>query len=155
MPARLIMVGDGPLRTQVRATIDQLGLTEDVQLVGKLPREDIRSLYDSASVLLFTSLRESFGAPFIEALGRGLPTVALDLAGIADADVGSAAVKVALPPRPGDLPRRLASALQTILCDHEWESRSAAAVKWAADWTWPVKAVAATRIYQEVAGGRC
>jgi glycosyltransferase involved in cell wall biosynthesis len=154
MPARLVIAGDGPLRTQVRATIERLGLTEDVQMLGKLPREEIRSLYDSASVLLFTSLRESFGAPFIEALGRGLPAVALDLAGIADADVGSAAVKVALPARPDDLPGRLASALQTILCDHEWESRSIAAVKWAADWTWPVKAAAATQLYQEIAGSQ-
>ena len=88
MPARLIIAGDGPLRAQVRAKIERLGLTEDVQMLGKVPLEDIRSLYDSASVLLFTSLRESFGAPFIEALGRGLPAVALDLAGIADADVG-------------------------------------------------------------------
>jgi glycosyltransferase involved in cell wall biosynthesis len=150
MPARLIIAGDGPLRTQVRATIERLGLTEDVQMLGRVSLEDIRSLYDSASVLLFTSLRESFGAPFIEALGRGLPAVALDLAGIADADVGLAALKVALPPRPSDLPRRLASALQTILCDHEWESRSVAAVKWAADWTWPVKAAAASQIYQEI-----
>ena len=155
MPARLIIAGDGPLRGQVRATIDRLELTEDVQMLGKIPRDDIRFLYDSASVLLFTSLRESFGAPFIEALGRGLPAVALDLAGIADADVGSAAVKVALPPRPADLPGRLAFALQTILCDQEWESRSIAAVKWAAEWTWPVKAAAATRMYQEIAGSRC
>jgi glycosyltransferase involved in cell wall biosynthesis len=155
MPARLIIAGDGPLRTQVRAAIERLGLTEDVQMLGRVSWEDIRSLYDSASVLLFTSLRESFGAPFIEALGRGLPAVALDLAGIADADVGPAALKVALPSRPGDLPGRLASALQTILHDHEWESRSAAAVKWAGEWTWPEKAAAATQIYQEIAGSRC
>jgi glycosyltransferase involved in cell wall biosynthesis len=151
MPARLIIAGDGQLCSQVRATIERLGLTEDVQMLGQLPREDIRSLYDSASVLLFTSLRESFGAPFIEALGRGLPAVAVDLAGIADADVGAAAVKVALPPKPDDLPGRLAFALQTVLCDHEWESRSAAAVKWAAERTWPVKAATATQIYQEIA----
>jgi glycosyltransferase involved in cell wall biosynthesis len=154
MSARLIIAGDGPLRTQVRTTIDRLGLTEDVQMLGQVSLEDVRSLYDSANALLFTSLRESFGAPFIEALGRGLPAVALDLAGIADADVGAAALKVALPPRPSDLPGRLASALQTILCDHEWESRSMAGVKWAAEWTWPVKAAAATRIYQEIVGNR-
>jgi glycosyltransferase involved in cell wall biosynthesis len=155
MSARLIIAGDGPLRTQVRATIKRFGLTEDVEMLGKIPLEDVRSLYDSASVLLFTSLRESFGAPFIEALGRGVPAVALDLAGIADADVGIAALKVALPPRPSDLPRRLASAMQTVLCDHQWESRSVAAIKWAAEWTWPVKAAAATQIYQEIAQRRC
>lgn len=155
MQARLVIVGDGPLDGQVRAMIGRLGLAADVEMLGRVPREDIRSLYDSASVLLFTSLRESFGAPFIEALGRALPAVALHLAGIADADVGAAALKVVLPPRPGDLPRRLAAALQTVLCDSEWESRSAAAVKWAADWTWPVKAAAATQIYQEIARSRC
>ena len=105
-------------------------------------------------MLLFTSLRESFGAPFIEALGRGLPAVALDLSGIADADVGSAGLKVALPPRPVDLPRGLGSALQTILCDGEWESRSVAGVKWAAEWVWPVKAATATQIYREVVGSK-
>jgi glycosyltransferase involved in cell wall biosynthesis len=155
MPARLVIAGDGPLREQVRATIQRLGLSGDVQMLGRIPREEIRSLYDSASVLLFTSLRESFGAPFIEALGRGLPAVALDLAGIADADVGPAALKVPLPPRPADLPGRLASALHAILTDREWESRSAAGVKWAADWTWPVKAAAATQIYQEIARTQC
>jgi glycosyltransferase involved in cell wall biosynthesis len=154
MPARLIMVGDGPLRGQVHAMVKQLRLTEDVELMGHVTWDGVRRLYESASVLLFTSLRESFGAPFLEALGKGLPAVALDLHGISDADVGSAALKVALPPKPGDLPGHLASALQTVLCDDEWESRSAAAVKWAADWTWPVKAAAVTQIYQEIAGSR-
>lgn len=154
MPARLIMAGPGPLSGQVRAMVDRLGLAEDVELLGFVTWDDVRRLYESASVLLFTSLRESFGAPFLEALGKGLPAVALDLHGIGDANVGSAALKVPLPPRPRDLPSQLASALQTMLCDNEWESRSAAAVKWAADWTWPVKAATATQIYHEIVGKR-
>jgi glycosyltransferase involved in cell wall biosynthesis len=100
---------------------------------------------------LFTSLRESFGAPFLEALGRGLPAVALDHQGIADADVGRAAAKVAVPAKPQELPGRLASAMQTVLCDGNWQSRSETAIKWASDWIWPVKAAAATEIYREIA----
>ena len=151
MPARLIMAGDGPLRGQVRTAVERLGLADDVHLLGSVNWEDVKHLYDSATVLLFTSLRESFGAPFLEAAGRGLPAVALDLHGIADIDVGPAAVKVALPPAPRDLPGRIASGLQTILRDCEWESRSAAAVKWSAEWVWPVKAAAATQVYREIA----
>ena len=151
IPARLVIAGNGPLRGKVLATIERLGLTEDVELLGAVPFGDVKSLYDSASVLLFTSLRESFGAPFLEALGRGLPAVALDHQGISDADVGRAAVKVAVPSNPQDLPGRLASAMQTVLCDGEWQSRSTAAIKWASDWVWPVKAAAATEIYQEIA----
>lgn len=150
-PARLVIAGDGPLRGKVLETAERLGVADDVQLLGAVPFGDIKSVYDSASVLLFPSLRESFGAPFIEALGRGLPAVALDYSGIADADVGRAAEKVAVPSKPEELPGRLASAMHTVLSDGEWQSRSAAGIKWASDWTWPVKAAAATEIYQQIA----
>jgi glycosyltransferase involved in cell wall biosynthesis len=152
MPARMIVVGDGPLDRQVRATADRLGIAADVQLLGRVALDEVKPLYDCASAMLFTSLRESFGAPFLEALGRGLPTVALDLHGIGDMDVGSAALKVALPAEPRDLPGRIGSALEAIMSDGEWESRSAAAVKWAAGWLWPVKAAAATELYRELTG---
>jgi glycosyltransferase involved in cell wall biosynthesis len=150
MPARLVIAGDGPLSGQVRATAQRLGIAQDVQMLGHVSWDEIKSLYDSATVFLFTSLRETFGAPFLEALGRGLPAVAVDLHGIADVDAGPAAVKVALTPRPRDLPGRLTSALQTVLRDDEWELRSTAAVKWAAERIWPEKAVAATQIYREI-----
>ena len=152
MPARMVIVGDGPLLTQVRKLVDRLGLAEDVQLLGRVPWDNIRSLYDSASVFLFTSLRDSSGSQFLEALSRGLPAVALDHHGIADMEIGPAALKVALPQKPSDLPSRLASALQTILCDQEWELRSAAGVNWAAGHLWPAKAAAASKIYHEIAG---
>jgi glycosyltransferase involved in cell wall biosynthesis len=150
IPARLIVAGDGPLLGQVKTTVDRLGLTKDVQLLGRVPWDEIKGLYDSASVFLFTSLRDSSGSQFLEALGRGLPAVALDHHGIGDLDVGPAALKVALPNSPRDLPGRLASALQAILCDHEWELRSTAGVNWAAGHVWPAKAAVATQIYREI-----
>jgi glycosyltransferase involved in cell wall biosynthesis len=150
MPARMIIAGDGPMRAQVHATVERLGLTQDVEILGGVPLDDVMRLYDSASVFLFTSLRESFGTPFLEALGRGLPAVALSLGGIADADVGPAALKIELAARPRDLPGQIAAALRTVLRDKKWELRSEAAVKWAAEWTWPIKAASATKIYQEI-----
>ena len=77
--------------------------------------------------------------------------MALDYSGIGDADVGRAAVKVAVPSEPKELPGRLAAAMHTVLCDGEWQSRSAAGIKWASDWIWPVKAAAAVEIYKEIA----
>jgi glycosyltransferase involved in cell wall biosynthesis len=151
MPARLLMAGDGPLRGQVEAAIDRLGIRDDVDLPGRVPNDQLMALYDAASALLFTSLRESFGAPFLEALGRGQPTVALDLHGIGDMEVGAAALKVALPPEPRDLAARVGAALHEILSDGAWSQRSAAGVSWAADWIWPAKIAAASEIYQEIA----
>ncbi|HEX6519265.1 MAG TPA: glycosyltransferase family 4 protein [Streptosporangiaceae bacterium] len=150
MHARLVVAGDGPLMGQVRTMVDRLGLTDDVQLLGRVPWEELKSHYDSASVFLFTSLRDSSGSQFLEALSRGLPAVALDHHGIGDVKVGAAALKVALPQQPGDLPARLAAAMETVLSDREWESRSAAGVNWAAGHIWPAKAAAATQIYREI-----
>lgn len=153
-PARMVIAGDGALARPVRAAAERLGVAGDVELLGHLPWDEIRSLYDSASVFLFTSLRETFGAPFLEALGRGLPAVAVDLHGIADVEAGLAAVKVPLTRRPRDLPGQLAAGLQAVLSDDQWESRSVDAVKWAAERIWPERAAAATRLYEELAGGR-
>jgi len=154
MPARLVMAGDGPLRERLHTAVERLGLAGDVHLLGRVSWDDVRRLYDSASVFLFTSLRDSFGCQFMEALGRGLPAVALDHHGIANVDAGPAAVKVALSRRPRDLPGRLASALQTVLGHDEWGLRSAAASDWAAGQVWPAKAAAATQIYAEVVRAR-
>lgn len=151
MPARLVMAGDGPLLDHVRTMAGQLGLADEVRLPGRVPWHEMKSLYDGASVLLFASLRDSSGSQFLEALSRGLPAVALDHHGIADMDVGSAALKVALTENPDDLPEHLATALEVILSDSQWDSRSEACVKWAAGHVWPAKAAAATKIYEEIA----
>ena len=150
MPARMLMAGDGPLRDQVRKEIARCGVADDVEMLGQVPWKEIGNLYNSASVFLFNSLRDSSGSQFLEALGKGLPVVALDHHGIGDTEVGMAAVKVTIPAEPRELPGRLASAMQTVLSDDQWESRSAAGIKWAGEWTWPVKAATAAQIYREV-----
>jgi glycosyltransferase involved in cell wall biosynthesis len=149
-PARLVMAGDGPLLEDTRSRVQSLGLDEDVELVGRVPWTRINSLYDSATAFLFTSLRDSSGSQFLEALGRGVPAVALDHHGIGDADVGEAAIKVELPADPRELPVLLGDALYDVVTGDAWDARSAAGVAWAAQHTWPAKAAQATRIYSDL-----
>jgi len=151
MPARLVMAGDGPLFGQVRELVDQLGIADSVDLPGRVQWTDLIGMYDKASAFLFCSLRDSSGSQFLEALGRGLPAVALGHHGIGDTPTGIAAIKVPVEPRPQDMPAQLAKAVHTLLTGDDWENRSAAAVRWAAGNTWAAKAEAATRIYEEVA----
>ena len=122
--------------------------------MGRVPWSTVNQLCESASVFLFSSLRDSSGSQFLEAMGKGLPAVALDLHGIGDVKVGIAAEKVELPPRPQELPGRIADALAAILTGDDWEARSAAGVKWAAQHVWPAKAAAATQIYEEITSRR-
>jgi glycosyltransferase involved in cell wall biosynthesis len=154
VPARLVIAGDGPLRQEAESVSKRLGIAKDVEFLGNVPFREVGKLYDEASVLLFPSLRESFGSPVLEALGRGLPVVALDRSGIADVATGTGIEKVSLPTRPDDLPARLASALRTVLGDGKWQSRSIDGIDFASTWTWPVKATAATALYQEVVRSR-
>ena len=151
MQARLLMAGDGPFQPRVEAAVERLGLTGDVELLGRIPWPKLAELYATSSLFLFCSLRDSSSAQFLEALGKGLPAVALDLHGIGDVKVGLAAEKVALPSRPEQLPADLADAMRTVLTGDDWAARSAAAVEWASEHTFARKAAAATRIYQEVA----
>ena len=154
MPARLVMAGDGPLLEQVRATVERLGIADDVELMGRVPWNTVNQLCDSASVFLFSSLRDSSGSQFLEAMGKGLPAVALDLHGIGDVKVGIAAEKVELTERPGDLHGQIAEALRKVLTGDDWSERSAAGVKWAAQHVWPAKAAAASQIYEEITSRR-
>lgn len=151
--ARLVMVGDGPTRPDVEQTIERLGLVNSVELTGQIPWTDVLAYYDEASVFLFTSIRDSFGAQVLEAASRGLPAVAFDKAGVRDFLPDDAGLKV---PVAGDQQvRRLATAVLQLLQDQAlWLSCSDAALGFASRNTWPARIQQAEELYEQVAGTR-
>jgi len=74
--AFLVVAGDGALRNEV----DRLAaeLLPGRFLRRTFPHQHMPELYRSANVFLHTSIRESFGNVYIEALGTGVPIVAHD-----------------------------------------------------------------------------
>jgi glycosyltransferase involved in cell wall biosynthesis len=77
--ARLIILGEGPERDNLQALIDQLGLSERVQLPGYTT--DTASFYAKARCFALTSPKESFGLVLVEALSHGVPVVSTDNGG--------------------------------------------------------------------------
>jgi len=75
--ARLLFVGDGPLRLTLQARC------EGAIFAGTRRGEDLAAHYASADLLLFPSLTETFGNVTTEALASGLPLVAFDRAAAA------------------------------------------------------------------------
>jgi glycosyltransferase involved in cell wall biosynthesis len=55
--------------------VEQLGLTEQVKILGYLPYADLPFLYNLARLLVFPSLFEGFGLPLVEAMACGCPVV--------------------------------------------------------------------------------
>jgi glycosyltransferase involved in cell wall biosynthesis len=76
----LVLRGDpGGAEEQVNASLNELGLRDDVRFLGRLDREDLPLLYGCASALVFPSLHEGGGIPLIEAMACGCPVVASNL----------------------------------------------------------------------------
>jgi len=74
--AVLLLVGDGPLRSSIEATVGRLGLGGDVIMTGVRP--DIPDLLQAMDMFLFPSLYEGLGIALVEAQASGLPCIASD-----------------------------------------------------------------------------
>jgi len=72
----LTVVGGGPEAPMVRRYAEKLGLSGRIHWRGQVPYDEITSIYRSADVLLFPSLREVWGLVVNEALLSGLFVVA-------------------------------------------------------------------------------
>jgi glycosyltransferase involved in cell wall biosynthesis len=73
--AKLVFVGDGPLRQKLMRDCP------DALFAGVRRGEDLATHYASADVFLFPSLTETFGNVTLEAMASGLAVVAFDCAG--------------------------------------------------------------------------
>lgn len=69
----LLLVGDGPLRAELRRRALAMDVQPAVHLTG--PRSDVPALLSAMDVLVSASRDETFGMAVIEGLGSGLPVV--------------------------------------------------------------------------------
>lgn len=82
LPARLVLVGDGPERTATAARARALGVADAVCFLG--PLAEVADLLPHADGFLLTSESESFGVAALEALSAGVPVFAWRVGGLPD-----------------------------------------------------------------------
>jgi len=80
IPAKLLLVGDGPEKTIVCRLVKELNIEEKVLFLGK--QENLRELYSISDVKLLLSAKESFGLVLLEAMACGVPCVGTKIGGI-------------------------------------------------------------------------
>ena len=78
--ARLVLVGDGPERSDTERLVRELGLFEHVTFLGK--QSALPEILSAADVFLLPSQQESFGLSALEAMACEVPVIATNIGGI-------------------------------------------------------------------------
>lgn len=73
LPARLLMVGEGPDTTLVKRLVRKRGLDERVRFMGT--QVSVETILPCADIFLLPSQEESFGVSALEALACGTPVI--------------------------------------------------------------------------------
>ncbi len=88
--ARLIVVGDGFMRSQCEEEANQLNVADKISFVGMKSKEEVKNYLKNSDLLvvpsIIDSLGETEGAPVVvmEAMAAGKPIIASDVGGISD-----------------------------------------------------------------------
>ncbi|MFH1724161.1 MAG: glycosyltransferase [Elusimicrobiota bacterium] len=117
--ARLLLVGDGPLRTELEALARSLGVESAVRFAGH--QSDPAPWLSCLDVYVQSSWGEGMGSVLLEAMACGVPIVATTAGGIPEViEHGRSGLLV--PPRD---PERMAGAIVDSLLDPESARRRA------------------------------
>lgn len=115
-----LIVGDGPERPALATQIEELGLGDNVLLLGRVSEEALRDCYAMAWAFALTSHEvksyvEGMGLVFLEAATWGVPSVGTRHGGIPEAILDGQTGFLVDPAQPAELAARL----QYLLEDRE------------------------------------
>ena len=108
--AKLVIVGEGPMRRQLERDVSFMGIEKDVVFTGYLDDWTVRCLLKAADVLVVPSIYEPFGIVALEAMAAMAPVVASDVGGISEIIDNDEGVKV-----PPDNSEALANGIIKVL----------------------------------------
>jgi glycosyltransferase involved in cell wall biosynthesis len=120
---KLIIVGDGPEKSNLMKLSNELGIFEFVEWKSNLGRQQILSEYSKARVFVLLSLLESFSRVVNEAVIIGVPTVVSRTEVFSDL-IDKGLVEVALSERPDSVAEAILKAKSKVLSSKEKENLS-------------------------------
>ena len=134
-----------PGHADIRATIERLGLEQEVLFLGHVPDDDLPAIYNLADAVVMPALYEGFGLPVPEAMACGRPVIAANTTSIPEV-AGDAALLV----DPRDV-EAWAEALSRVLTDEALrQSMAQRGLLQARQFTWENAAQETLRVYRSV-----
>lgn len=80
IPAKLLLIGDGPERLFIQQLVRELKLSADVHFLGE--QDHLEPLFFCADLFLLPSEQESFGLTALEAMNCSVPVIATEIGGL-------------------------------------------------------------------------
>jgi N-acetyl-alpha-D-glucosaminyl L-malate synthase BshA len=112
LPVKLILVGDGPERTNVERLCRELDTCNDIRSLGKMTSpEQVLSISD---LFLLPSETESFGLAALEAMAAGIPVISTNTGGLPEVNIHG---KTGFLSNVGDVDEMAANALHILSDD--------------------------------------
>jgi len=74
----LTLVGEGPERESIQTLINDLGLSDNIDIIDFVPYEEMPQMYQASDIFVLPSLHEGVPRTVIEAMSCGLPVVVSD-----------------------------------------------------------------------------
>lgn len=121
IPAKLVLIGDGPETKNCVDLVTELGLRDRVLFMGN--QDQVQPLLSVASLFLLPSEQESFGLAALEAMSCGVPVVSSNVGGLGEVVVQG---ETGFLCRPDDIDGMANRSLQ-ILLDPGLQARMSAA----------------------------
>ena len=85
IPTKLVLIGDGPDRSECERLAHDLDLQKDVVFLGK--QDGLTEILSASDLFLMPSQSESFGLSALEAMACGLPVVSTSVGGLPELNI--------------------------------------------------------------------
>lgn len=85
IPAKLLLVGDGPERNKIENLSRELACCDDIRFLGKI--EAIEEVLSVADLFMMPSEKESFGLAALEAMACEVPVISTNVGGLPELNI--------------------------------------------------------------------
>ena len=121
---RAAIVGDGPLMANMKAKAGRLGLTDNIEFLGR--RKDVKATLDCSKIFVLTSKFEGLSIAMVEAMAAGTVPVVADVGELGDLVIDGVNGYLVEPNRIDEYTKKVISLLQDPAL---WEKYSLRAIE--------------------------
>ncbi|HBO83778.1 MAG: hypothetical protein A2073_00270 [Deltaproteobacteria bacterium GWC2_42_11] len=108
-----LFAGDGPQRKNIETRILELGISDNIRLIGL--RKDVPEVLKAIDLFVLPTLQEALGTSFIEAMAMGKPVIGTRVGGVSEAVKDGVSGILVEPENPD----ALANAIISLLGDRD------------------------------------